>query len=67
MDGLQAEEEEEEEEETGCENAFWVQLGEEEESDYTLEVVAGEEVYKRNCTGLVKLWRSGTKFCLLAA
>jgi sulfur transfer protein SufE len=47
MDGLQAaeeEEEEEEEEETGCENAFWVQLGEEEESDYTLEVVAGEEV-----------------------
>jgi hypothetical protein len=43
MDGLQAEEEEEEEE-TGCKNAFWMQLGEEEESDYTLEVVAGEEV-----------------------
>jgi hypothetical protein len=30
-DGLQAEEEEEEEEEeTGCKNAFWMQLGEEE-------------------------------------
>jgi hypothetical protein len=42
MDGLQAEEEEEEE--IGFKNAFWMQLGEEEESDYTLEVVAGEEV-----------------------
>jgi hypothetical protein len=42
MDGLQAEEEEEEE--TGFKNAFWMQLAEEEESDYTLEVVAGEEV-----------------------
>jgi hypothetical protein len=31
MDGLQAEEEEEEEEETGFKNAFWMQLGEEEE------------------------------------
>ncbi len=43
MDGLQAEEEEEKKK-TGFENAFWIQLGEEEESDYTLEVVAGEEV-----------------------